>query len=277
MRSDGTAGKKKMIDNTDSLWSIVVADDPIVATAIHDGHEVREEVASLLALPEADRRREEDPFSAVWTEVAPTRIVAHRSRFEVDLNRPREKAVYINPEDAWGLRVWKSPPPHALVERSLAEYDAFYSKTNDILSNLVQRQGAVVVLDLHTYNHRRSGPAGAPANPEENPEVNICTGSLDRKRFGMVADRFTADLKDHDFMGRQLDVRENVKFKGGQFSRWIHERFGGSVCSLAVEFKKFFMDEWTGELFEVPHQEIRMALAATLPGLREVLQGVRPA
>jgi len=261
-------------DRPDVLWSCTRGDSPIVATAIHDGHEVREEVAELLALPEPDRLREEDPYTGAWTEVAPTWLVPRRSRFEVDLNRPREKAVYLGPEDAWGLQVWKTELPGALVGRSVAEYDAFYARAHEILSDLVSRFGVAVVLDLHTYNHRRSGPTAAPAEPERNPEVNVGTGTLDKERFGGVAARFMADLGHYDFFGRRLDVRENVKFRGGHFSRWVHETFPGSACTLAVEFKKFFMDEWSGTIDSDVHGEISRALAATVPGLRAAADAV---
>jgi hypothetical protein len=78
----------------------------VVAVALHDGYEVRPEVAALLAVTETDRWREEEPFTTTWTEIGNICIVAKRSRFEVDLNRPKEKAVYLKPEEAWGLRVF---------------------------------------------------------------------------------------------------------------------------------------------------------------------------
>ena len=71
-----------------AIWKTVEGEGPIIASAIHDGHDVRPEVASLLALDDAQRLREEDPHTAGWTRVAPTRIVGLVSRFEVDLNRP---------------------------------------------------------------------------------------------------------------------------------------------------------------------------------------------
>jgi hypothetical protein len=55
-------------------------------------------------------------------------------------------------------------------------------------------------------------------------------------------------IRSFDRAGRTLDVRENVKFLGGEFSRWIHRRFPGTGCALALELKKVFMNEWTGEL-----------------------------
>jgi len=258
----------------DQLWHLVEGDGPIVATAIHDGHELRQEVASLTALSDEQRLREEDPYSGEWTKVAATRLVARRSRFEVDLNRPRNTAVYAKPADAWGLNLWRQTPPEALLSRSLGEYDAFYAALSEVLTRRIQRFGGVVVLDLHTYNHRRDGPNGPPADPAGNPEVNLGTGTLDRERWGPLIDRFIGDLRAYDFRGRSLDVRENVKFRGGNMSRWVHETFPGRACSLAVEFKKFFMDEWSGKIEDRPYAEITPALRSTVPGLRDELERV---
>ena len=66
---------------TDQIWRLHIGHGPLVATAIHDGSEVREEVLTHMALDEPSRLREEDPFTAQWTGVAPTRVVGLRSRF----------------------------------------------------------------------------------------------------------------------------------------------------------------------------------------------------
>jgi len=258
----------------DQIWELVRGRGPLVAVAIHDGHEVRDEVAELLSLGEEDRRREEDPFTAEWLGMAPTQVTVHRSRFEVDLNRPRARAVYRVPEDAWGLDLWKKPPDDQLVERSLAEYDAFYDAMRQLLEDVERECGRFVIFDLHSYNHRRPGPAAAPAEAHDNPQVNLGTGTLDRERWGPLVDGFMHDLSSYEYPGGRLDVRENVKFRGGHFSRWAHEIFPHSACVLAIEFKKFFMDEWTG----VPDRDaitgIRKALEATVPGILDRLERV---
>ncbi|MEX0702132.1 MAG: N-formylglutamate amidohydrolase [Planctomycetales bacterium] len=252
-------------------WEIIRDEGPLVAAAIHDGSDVRLEVAEWMTLHESDRLREQDPHTAEWTAVAPTRIIGRRSRFEVDFNRPRERAVYRAPEDSWGLSVWRAAPPAEIIERSLLIYDAFYADVRETLEGLIARHGKIVVLDLHSYNHRRFGPNGPFADPEANPEVNVGTGTLDRKLFGPVIDRFMADLRAFDYHGRTLDVRENVKFRGGHFSQFIHQSFPGKACVPAIEFKKFFMDEWSGEPDPVQVETIRRALLAAVPGLLEEL------
>ncbi len=247
-------------------------DGPIVATAIHDGHALRDECSALVGLDAATRLREEDPYTARIAAPVPTRLVATRSRFEVDLNRPRATAVYQCAADAWGLEVWREPLPAEMLERSLADYDAFYATLERVLRDRERRFGRFVVLDIHSYNHRRDGAVGGFADPAGNPEINVGTGTVDRARWGALVDRFCADLVAASPPGRTLDVRENVKFQGGWMSRWIHQTFPTSGCALALEFKKTFMDEWTGQLDEAHLAELTRAVAATLPGLLESLQ-----
>jgi N-formylglutamate amidohydrolase len=215
---------------------------------------------------------EEDPYTGRWTSIASTRIVACRSRFEFDLNRPREKAVYIVPADAWGLEVWRCTPPQKLVERSLAAYDDFYAQLRLLLELLVARHGRVVVFDLHSYNHIRGGRGGSASDPEGNPEINLGTGSLPGTLWTPVVERWLAEMRAMDYFGRRLDVRENVKFFGGNLPGWIHHNFPTTVCALAIEVKKFFMNEWTGELDAAQHEAIGKALARAADAVREVLE-----
>lgn len=247
-------------------------DSPLIAVAPHHGHALRPEVADLIRLDDRHRLREEDPFTGHWTAITDQWAIGHRSRFEVDLNRPPDKAVYREPADAWGLEVWKTPPSPAMVERSLALYHAFYRRLQQMVERTVAAHGRVVVYDLHTYNHRRAG-AGSPVAPEEeNPEVNVGTGTMDRSRWSHVVDRFITDLSNADFLGRRLDVRENVRFRGGNISRWLHQAYADSVCSLSIEVKKFFMDEWTGQADPAQLAAVGQALSATVAGAVTELQ-----
>jgi hypothetical protein len=252
-------------------WYLERGNGPIVAAAIHDGHGVRPELHGKMAISKADRQREEDPFTGAWTTVAPNRIIALQSRFEVDFNRPRERSCYLTQDDAWGMQVWKEQPSSESVEKSLAIHDAFYDEVRGLLQRMVRRYGRVVVLDLHTYNHRREGPNCAPADPLLNPDVNLGTGTMDRVRWAPVVDRFIVDLRNFDFFGRNLDLRENVKFRGGFFPTWIHQNFPESVCVLSIEFKKFFMDEWSGEPDRLQLSAIERALQSTIWGIHEEL------
>ncbi len=255
-----------------TIWQIKFGPGPLVACAIHDGHEVRPEMREFLKLDDVARRYEEDPYTGAWTSIAPTRVIGTNSRFEVDLNRPREQAVYLTPADAWGLDVWKSPPPAEVVSRSLASYDDFYVSLHQVLKGMIEKYGRIVVFDLHSYNHIRGGAGARPEDPQENPEINLGTGTLDRKRWGPIVDRWLAEMRGFDYLGRTLDVRENVRFRGGNLVAWIHQTFPRDVCGLAIEVKKIFMDEWTGELDERQYEAIGAALQQAATGVLDELE-----
>lgn len=213
----------------------------LIATSIHAGHDLRPEVADLMVLDEADRFREEDPFTDTIASRAPARVVVHRSRFETDLNRVREKAVYRRPDDCWGLDVWSSGDlPDDIYRGSLEVYDSFFEALAEKLDEVAAR-GTFVLYDIHSYNHRRDGAHVDPAPMHGNPEVNLGTGSVDLERFGPVVEAFR-----HTMIEKGFDIRENVKFKGQNLAWWVHEHYAGVGVVLAIEFKKTFMNEWTG-------------------------------
>lgn len=250
-------------------WGGVLS--PLIGAAIHDGHQTRAEVSEHFCLDDAGRLREEDPFTADMARALPRHLIGLHSRFELDLNRSREKAVYRAPEDAWGLEVWKAELPDDVAAHSLALHDAFYGELQTELEKVRESFGHFVVYDLHSYNHRRDGATSPPATPDENPEVNLGTKTLNDPKFRPLIERFIADLRAFDFGGRQLDVRENVKFGGGYFSQFIHDEFPHNACSIAIEWKKFWMDEWSGHADEQQRELIRLALISTFKGMREEL------
>ena len=249
----------------ESNYTFIRGSFPIVATAIHEGHNTRQELRSLLNLSDTERLREEDPFTARWVNFTDNRVIVHHSRFEVDVNRPREKAVYIQPEDAWGLQVWKNELDKNVLENSLKIYDSFYQDAAVYFSSLIKQHKNVVVYDIHSYNHRREN-ADTIADPEKNPEVNIGTKNIDRKWKPLVK-AIMKNFSSFDYNDRKLDVRENIKFKGGYFGQWLHEQFGKNICPISIEFKKFFMDEWTGRPFE---KEIEL-IVQLLKGSKDVV------
>lgn len=244
---------------------------PLLTAAIHNGHNLSPGNLEYTALDEETRLREEDPFTGIWTSISDKRIIANYSRFQVDLNRPREKAVYIKPEDAWGLTVWNSPPPPPILAAALEQYDRFYRDLYSVIKGLMETFGRLIIFDLHSYNHRRKGPDQEPDDPVENPGINIGTGTMDRTYWAPVIDRLIQDLRNHDFPEGRLDVRENIKFKGGFFPRWIHTEFTQKVCCVSLEFKKWFMDEWTGCPDEEKIKRVGEMLNSVIPAVLERL------
>jgi hypothetical protein len=254
-------------------WTVHRGFSPILATAIHNGHTVRSAVGSLMAISAEDRLREEDPFTEFAIRDVPNRIVVHRSRFEVDINRARDAAVYLSPDQAWGMNIWETEPTPETVADSLAIHDAYYAMLQQVLRGVEELHGHFVVLDVHSYNHRRNGPKAPPSDRATAPDVNIGTFSMDRERWAHVVDPFIEKLRTFQFQGRQIDVRENVAFEGrGEQTRFIHESFPETGCAIAVEFKKFFMDEWTGLPDRQALLAARAMIRSTLPVLEKSLR-----
>lgn len=240
---------------------------PLITTAIHNGHKLDDQLLDLSGLSDLVRLMEEDPFTGLWAKQSMNHIIALRSRFEFDLNRPPEKAIYINPEDAWGLNLWKTKPSEIQLAESLSRYSGIYKDIYKGMNKLIKKHGKIVILDFHSYNYRREGPDGPQADVALNPEINLGTGTMDREYWAPVVDRFIEDLKNVNYHGRTLDIRENIKFKGGYFPKWIHENFKEKACCISVEAKKFFMDEWTGEPDWEKTFGLRDAFGETIPGL----------
>ncbi|MDR6991003.1 N-formylglutamate amidohydrolase [Luteimonas sp. 3794] len=258
-----------LLEHVDA-WELSVADGPVIATAIHDGHALRQSLRARVALDDDARWREEDPLTSFLTQVGDARLRVRQSRFEVDLNRPRAEAVYTSPDACWGLDVWATPLDDVERETSLALHDRFYDMIGELIDRTVARWGSALLIDIHSYNHRRDGPDAAPAAQDDNPDIELGITTLDPGRWGDTARRFANVLRRHPVRGALPDVRCNVRFPtGGHFPEWVYAHWGDRVCTISPEYKKIFMDEWSG-------QADISALYALRDGLSHAVDAVRP-
>src|SRR5690606_38419802 len=140
-----------------------------------------------------------DPYTAYLARVPASRIVVQTSRFQTDLNRRRDEAIYREPDDAWGLTVWQPELPETLVNQLLAGYDRFYTDVAALIQWTIALFGKFVVLDIHSYNYRRRDPA-TEANIGENPEVNIGTAH-NHERWRALGQHLTRFLAHHQIDG----------------------------------------------------------------------------
>jgi hypothetical protein len=74
------------------------------------------------------------------------------------------------------------------------------------------------------------------------------------------------------FYDDTLDVRSNVKFRGGNMSRWINARYKDNGCSIAVEMKKIYMDEWSGAIDEGITASIGTIIESAAESIRRELK-----
>lgn len=250
-------------------YQIRSIESPVIATAIHDGHFIDEKLRPFLLLDDSQRFREEDPYTGYMADIPASQVIVDSSRFQCDFNRSPEQAIYKKPEDAWGLQVWKYPLPDYLQQEILDYYHAFYKKMKALLETGIERFGRVLLMDIHSYNHRRESPYRF-AEAASHPEINLGTAYNDKK-WRPVCEKMLHYLAHSRINGSHPDVRENVIFKGGWLARWAIQNYGDRLCAFSIEFKKTFMDEWTGRGYWEHILDIRDALSGSIPLLTNEL------
>lgn len=220
-------------------------DSPLVAAAIHNGHQISRSFSEKMLISAEERLFEEDPYTERFTASFCNRLIVYTSRFEVDLNRSADKSVYLTPQEAWGLNIWQQQPSEQMIISSREKYIHFYNELFDQLSRLHDRYGNFFVWDIHSYNSRL--PAGSKEDRNLEPDIMIGLNNMPHKWFSLV-EKIRDSFSKFDFFGRKLAVTTQGKYTGGNFSRWIHNTFPDSAMCIALEFKKIFMDQWTGKL-----------------------------
>jgi uncharacterized protein (TIGR02421 family) len=222
---------------------------PCVCTAVHHGHRLRAELQTRTLLEPAERLYEEDPHTGGLIAAMPIALVAHDSRYEYDLNRPLARCVYTY---AWGKQVWRRPPTARQLEQSREKHRAFYRVLEALVAAVEQRSGACLVIDAHSYNMSRHGPAA--------PVFNLGTSQIDLERWGPVVDELRQRLLEVELPGLAVDCHLDTVFQGrGYLIAHVNARFTDTLV-IPFEVGKVFMKEESGELYPLLFE----ALAAGL-------------
>jgi len=231
---------------------------PFWVFAIHDGHHIDADLLDYIALDEETRLREEDPYTAILAELPFNRFISATSRFQLDINRSRQDAIYLSPDQAWGLQVWKDNLPPHLIEQLYSTYDSIFRTIDQEIQHTIDQYGYFVIYDIHSYNARREGSHTVIDSPN-NPQINIGT-IHNHPQWAELTARLIRSLQKEQEGVPSFDVRENIKFKGGYLSKYINDRYGDKGCVFSIEFRKDFMDEWSGQLYPDKLQEYKQLL-----------------
>ena len=207
--------------------------------AVHDGHQFRKELWDNCLHTEYERWFEEDPQTKEMVKTHPIVIAGCDSRFEYDLNRAPETAIY---EDAWGKQLWKSKLPKDMHDKSLQKHANFYKVVNALISKLEEKFGVCIVYDMHSYNWKRW--------TREVPTWNLGTSNIDNNRFKNEAESWRAILEKTPFPNNIKSTSLiNDTFQGnGYFLKYITQNFNNTLV-LATEIAKIYCDELTQTMF----------------------------
>ncbi len=207
---------------------------PYVCGAVHDGHQFRKDLWDNCLHTEYDRWYEEDPETKNMVISHPIVIAGCDSRFEYDLNRAPETAIYT---DAWGKQLWKTPLPEAKKQKSLEKHNAFYKVVQTLIQKVESKFGIAIVYDMHSYNWKRWD--------REVPTWNLGTANVDNTRFGGDIETWRQSLSElHLPNGIKSTSKINDTFQGnGFFLKFISQNFKNTLV-LATEIAKVYCDEY---------------------------------
>lgn len=247
------------------------ADSPILGTALHYHHDVREDIAGKLALDDAGRYYEEDPETHRFLGLVPHCITPNMSRYEVDLNRPPDTAFYAKPSLAWGQEVWSEPLQQFEKEFTLERWYEAHTMMDCAVEHAIETHGYCIVFDFHSYNYQRKGETDWRSDGK--PVINIGTRHLDLDAKGkLLVDGFVADVKQHTVLGEDCLVEENGVFYGGYLNRRLSHLFGPRAITLSVEYKKVYMDERTGRIHQKVLDDLVQQMDDSIRRLAESLE-----
>ena len=230
--------------------------EPVIGAAIHDGHHFPHHLHQNCVLSEQERWYEEDPCTARFLGDIPILFKGLDSRYYYDLNRSESEAVY---ETAWGKTIWSRPLTAKEREEALKRYRRCYQVIDCLVETLVNyfSEQPILVYDIHSYNFKRWDRAV--------PEINIGTSQIDMQKWSGTMNTYLETL------ARVFDsywVAENDTFYGkGAFLKHLSTHYQ-NVLVFATEFKKFYCNELTGELYENTIQDTTNKMQMVIDQMR---------
>ncbi|NNK73474.1 MAG: hypothetical protein HKO94_09815 [Flavobacteriaceae bacterium] len=225
-----------------------------VCGAVHDGHHFRKELWENCLHSGYDRWYEEDPETKNMVASHPILIAGCDSRFEYDLNRPPEEAVF---ETAWGKQLWREPLSVDAKELSLAKHNNFYRVVDALIAKVESKFGVCIVYDMHSYNWKRWD--------REVPTWNLGTSNIDNDRWGVEVEAWRKSLAEISFphgIPSTADVN-NTFFGNGYFLKHITNNFKNTLV-LATEIAKIYCDEHTRTIFPEVVDAVKTQLSPRL-------------
>jgi len=219
---------------------------PIIATAIHAGHYVRDELIPLMEIPPDQRLFEEDTATEEMIQGLPNTIWGLESRAVYDLNRSPDLALPLTPEKFWGIKVYETQPTPEMNQKSLESHARFYDFMGTVVSHMLDKFNVCIVLDIHSYNISRQIEKGF-ASP---PVFNLGTESLDHSKWKKQIQTWIMALESISLpRGITTTVSENEVFAGkGQLCKCL-SGWDNRILVLPTEVSKVYMDEHTGEVY----------------------------
>lgn len=226
---------------------------PAIFTAIHTGHNLKEQFEKKILLDSDDRKYEEDPYTGDMLESFPIVLQGLDSRYQYDLNRKTEECIY---SEAWGKKIWNIPLTQKETQLNKALHQSYYNVLDALMSVIEELYPRCIIYDIHSYNYKRI--------EADTPLFNIGSYFIDHNLFMPVLKNLEKRLKQLEFPNVTNRVAFDEIFMGrGYQALFIKKNHPKSLC-IPLEIKKVYMDENTGEPFP-------LILEAVKGGIKQAL------
>ena len=228
---------------------------PYVCGAVHDGGQFRKSLWDNCLHSDYERWYEEDPCTKEMVQSHPVVIAGCDSRFEYDLNRGPDNAIY---DDAWGKRLWKEPLAIEEKEHSLSKHSSFYEVTHALIAKIEGKYGRAIVFDMHSYNWKRWD--------REVPTWNLGTTRIDNERYGTMVEAWKERLSQMDLPNgiNSTSAVNNTFYGKGYFLGYITQHFKNTLV-LATEIAKVYCDEYSGVIYPEVVRSVEEHLKELIP------------
>ena len=226
-----------------------------VCAAVHDGHQFRKELWDNCLHTEYDRWYEEDPMTKQMIQSHPIVIAGIDSRFEYDLNRDPDNAVF---DTAWGKKLWKEPLSELAKLKSLNKHHNFYKVVKALIHKLEEKHQKCIVYDMHSYNWKRW--------ERKVPTWNLGTANIDNNRFENYVNSWRESLASIELPHQiKQTAKINDTFQGnGYFLKFITQNYKNTLV-LATEIAKVYCDEYEQIIYPEVVDAVEQQLKTILP------------
>ncbi len=236
-----------------SLYIKVAEYMPYIATAIHNGCNLRYSLREYCLLTDDERFYEEDPLTGDFISSLPITLVAMDSRYEYDLNRHPEQCIY---QEAWGKQVWSGHLPENETAISLRKHFNYYSVLKALCETLELKFGFSVIYDLHSYNYQRIA--------SETPVFNLGTRLVNKRKWKKQLVDFSGLLAKVELPNIETTVAENQVFSGlGYQAEFVRTQLQYTLC-IPLEIKKVYLNEISQEVYPLVVDRLKAGLKAAI-------------
>ncbi|ACA87932.1 flavohemoglobin expression-modulating QEGLA motif protein [Shewanella woodyi] len=227
---------------------------PVVCSAIHSGHHLRDDLLKHCRLSDEERAPHEARLTDDLIASQPITLVALDSRLEYDLDCP--KALSTSYKLSVKQKLWDKPMSTKQRSVSHAKHDEFFQIYKALIAKLESQFGKVIVFDLKAYTPNDSDTS--------SPLFDITTTQIDLTRWQSVVNKCRSELKQVTVPNTESSADLDLIHRGsGYLTTYTNSHFDRTLV-LPIQVKKVYIDDQNGDQFPLVLDSLKLGLKQAL-------------